>query len=150
MNRITRSVLVLWMAFLANTAMADSFIIKDIRIEGLQRISAGAVFNVLPLQVGDQVDENSLARSARILFKTGNFQDINLLREDDILIIQVSERPSIASIELDGNKSIETENLMEGLSQAGLSEGSVFQRVTLDRLKVELERQYIRLIRPAD
>ncbi|RLT92660.1 outer membrane protein assembly factor BamA [Ketobacter sp.] len=143
MNRITRFVLLLWVAIVANAATADSFVIKDIRIEGLQRISAGAVFNVLPLRVGDEVNDNVLARSARILFKTGNFQDINLLRDEDILIVQVSERPSIASIELEGNKSIETENLMEGLSQAGLSEGSVFQRVTLDRLKVELERQYI-------
>ncbi|MCG8534005.1 MAG: outer membrane protein assembly factor BamA [Pseudomonadales bacterium] len=126
-----------------STANADSFTIKDIRIEGLQRISAGAVFNVLPLRVGDQVDEDALARSARILFKTGNFQDIGLFEENNILIVRVSERPSIASIELDGNKSIETKNLMEGLSQAGLSEGSVFQRATLDRLKVELERQYI-------
>jgi len=143
MNRITTLVLLCWMAFFANAAMADSFVIKDIRVEGLQRISAGAVFNVLPLQVGDEVNENILARSARILFKTGNFQDISLARDGDILVVQVSERPSIASIELDGNKSIETENLMQGLSQAGLSEGSVFQRVTLDRLKVELERQYI-------
>ncbi|MDY6920442.1 MAG: outer membrane protein assembly factor BamA [Pseudomonadota bacterium] len=143
MNRIITLVLLCWLAFVAAAARADSFVIKDIRIDGLQRISAGAVFNVLPLQVGDEVDEDVLARSARILFQTGNFQDITLLRDGDILIIEVSERPSIASIELEGNKSIETENLMEGLSQAGLSEGSVFQRVTLDRLKVELERQYI-------
>lgn len=143
MNRIITLVLLCWLAFVAAAARADSFVIRDIRIDGLQRISAGAVFNVLPLQVGDEVDEDVLARSARILFQTGNFQDITLLRDGDILIIEVSERPSIASIELEGNKSIETENLMEGLSQAGLSEGSVFQRVTLDRLKVELERQYI-------
>ena len=143
MNRVSALVLLCLMCFSLSTANADSFTIKDIRIEGLQRISAGAVFNVLPLRVGDQVDEDALARSARILFKTGNFQDIGLFEENNILIVRVSERPSIASIELDGNKSIETENLMEGLSQAGLSEGSVFQRATLDRLKVELERQYI-------
>jgi outer membrane protein insertion porin family len=143
MNRFLSLVLLCLVATLANSAMADSFVIKDIRIEGLQRISAGAVFNVLPLQVGDKVDENALARSSRILFKTGNFQDISLFKENDVLIVKVSERPSISSIELEGNKSIDTENLMEGLSQAGLSEGSVFQRATLDRLKVELERQYI-------
>ncbi len=143
MNRISALVLLCLTCLFFSTANADTFTIKDIRIEGLQRISAGAVFNVLPLRVGDVVDDNVLARSARILFKTGNFQDISLLEEDNILIVRVSERPSIASIELEGNKSIETENLMEGLSQAGLSEGSVFQRATLDRLKVELERQYI-------
>jgi len=143
MNQFTRLVLLLWLSVMASAAVADSFVIKDIRIDGLQRISAGAVFNVLPLRVGDEVNESALSRSARILFKTGNFQDINLLRDGDVLVVQVSERPSIASIKLEGNKSIETENLMQGLSQAGLSEGSVFQRVTLDRLKVELERQYI-------
>lgn len=135
----------LWLALLSvTTAKADTFVIKDIRIEGLQRISAGAVFNVLPLQVGDQVvDASVLARAARILFKTGNFQDVSLERDGDVLVLLVSERPSITKIEIEGNKSIETENLMDGLSKAGLSEGSVFQRVTLDRLKIELERQYI-------
>src|SRR5690606_7880290 len=68
---------------------------------------------------------------------------IRLARENDVLVIVVSERPSITKIEIEGNKSIETENLMDGLSKAGLSEGSVFQRATLDRLKLELERQYI-------
>ena len=76
MNRISAFVL-LWLVLLSvTTARAESFVIQDIRIEGLQRISAGAVFNVLPLQVGDEVDTETLARSARILFKTGNFQDI--------------------------------------------------------------------------
>lgn len=143
MNRLSAFVL-LWLALLSvTTARAESFVIQDIRIEGLQRISAGAVFNVLPLQVGDEVDAETLARSARILFKTGNFQDIQLGRDGDVLVVLVSERPSISKIEIEGNKSIETENLMDGLSKAGLSEGSVFQRATLDRLKLELERQYV-------
>lgn len=143
MNRLSAFFL-LWLALLpVTTATAESFVIKDIRVEGLQRISAGAVFNVLPLQVGDNVDEATLARSARILFKTGNFQDIQIERDGDVLVVLVSERPSITKIEIEGNKSIETENLMDGLAKAGLSEGSVFQRATLDRLKLELERQYI-------
>ena len=116
--------------------------IKDIRIEGLQRVSIGAVFNILPLEAGDEIHDSQLAQVARILFRTGNFQDVSLYREVDTLVIRVSERPSIDSIELEGNKSIETENLLEGLGQAGLSEGSVFQRATLDRIKLELERQY--------
>lgn len=124
------------------SANADSFVIKDIRIEGLQRVSIGAVFNILPLEAGDEMRDSQLAQVARILFRTGNFQDVSLYREGDTLVIRVSERPSIDSIELEGNKSIETENLLEGLGQAGLSEGSVFQRATLDRIKLELERQY--------
>ena len=143
MNRFS-AIALLWLALLTVTsAQAESFVIKDIRVEGLQRISAGAVFNVLPLQVGDQVNADILARSARILYKTGNFQDIKLERDGDVLVILVSERPSITKIEISGNKSIKTENLMDGLSKAGMSEGSVFQRATLDRLKLELERQYI-------
>ena len=89
MNRVSALVLLCLMCFSLSTANADSFTIKDIRIEGLQRISAGAVFNVLPLRVGDQVDEDALARSARILFKTGNFQDIGLFEENNILIVRV-------------------------------------------------------------
>ncbi|PIE40930.1 MAG: outer membrane protein assembly factor BamA [Gammaproteobacteria bacterium] len=102
----------------------------------------GAVFNILPLEAGDSIEETQLAQIARILFLTGNFQDVALYRDSDTLIVRVSERPSIQSIELDGNKSIDSENLLEGLAQAGLSEGSVFQRATLDRIKLELERQY--------
>lgn len=78
-----------------------------------------------------------------ILFKIGNFQDFILFEDDDVLIVQVSECFLISSIELDGNKLIEIENLMEGLFQVGLSEGSVFQWVILDKFKVELECQYI-------
>ncbi|CBL46411.1 outer membrane protein, bacterial surface antigen family [gamma proteobacterium HdN1] len=122
---------------------ASSFTIKDIRIEGLQRISAGAVYNALPLQTGDGADSDSLAAAAHALFKTGNFQDIKLLREGNTLIVQVSERPAISKIELDGNKSINKDQLLKGLSEAGLSIGSVFQRATLDRVKLELERQYV-------
>ena len=99
----------LWLALLTvSTAQADesTFVIKDIRIEGLQRISAGAVFNVLPLQVGDKVNATILARAARILYKTGNFQDIKIERDGDVLVFLVSERPSITKIKISGNKSI--------------------------------------------
>ncbi|MCG8669299.1 MAG: outer membrane protein assembly factor BamA [Pseudomonadales bacterium] len=130
------------MLVVSGVAAAESFVIKDIRIEGLQRVSIGAVFNILPLEAGDSIEESQLAQVARILFRTGNFQDVSMYRDGDTLIVRVSERPSISKIEIDGNKSIETENLLEGLAQAGLSEGSVFQRATLDRIKLELERQY--------
>ncbi|OUS24926.1 outer membrane protein assembly factor BamA [Gammaproteobacteria bacterium 45_16_T64] len=142
MNKLSTGLFAL-LLILASSVRAEPFVVKDIRIEGLQRLSLGAVFNVMPIDVGDEVDANSLARISRILFKTGNFQDIQIARDDDVLVVSVSERPSITTIEIDGNKSIETDNLLDGLSQAGLSEGSVFQRATLDRIKLELERQYI-------
>ena len=139
---ITSVFIGLLMLVVSGVAAAESFVIKDIRIEGLQRVSIGAVFNILPLEAGDSIEESQLAQVARILFRTGNFQDVSMYRDGDTLIVRVSERPSISKIEIDGNKSIETENLLEGLAQAGLSEGSVFQRATLDRIKLELERQY--------
>ncbi|KPY72522.1 Outer membrane protein assembly factor BamA [Pseudomonas savastanoi pv. savastanoi] len=124
-------------------AHADTFSISDIRVNGLQRVSAGSVFAALPLNVGDQADEQRLADASRSLFKTGFFQDINVARDGNVLVINVVERPSIASIEIIGNKAISTEDLMKGLKQSGLSEGEIFQRATLEGVRNELQRQYV-------
>ena len=94
---------------------AESFTISDIRVNGLQRVSAGSLFGALPLNVGDQVDERRLGEATRSLFKTGFFQDIQLGREGDVLVVNVTERPSIFIIEIEGNKAITTEDLMKGL-----------------------------------
>ncbi|RMV83812.1 OMP85 family outer membrane protein, partial [Pseudomonas amygdali pv. sesami] len=122
---------------------ADTFSISDIRVNGLQRVSAGSVFAALPLNVGDQADEQRLADASRSLFKTGFFQDINVARDGNVLVINVVERPSIASIEIIGNKAISTDDLMKGLKQSGLSEGEIFQRATLEGVRNELQRQYV-------
>lgn len=124
-------------------AHADTFSISDIRVNGLQRVSAGSVFAALPLNVGDQADEQRLADASRSLFKTGFFQDINVARDGNVLVINVVERPSIASIEIVGNKVISTDDLMKGLKQSGLSEGEIFQRATLEGVRNELQRQYV-------
>lgn len=122
---------------------AESFTISDIRINGLQRVSAGSVFSALPIRIGDQATELSLAEASRALFRTGYFQDIRLTRSGDVLTITVVERPSIAAIDITGNKAIKTEDLLKGLRQAGLAEGEIFQRVTLERVRNELLRQYV-------
>ena len=127
----------------ASAAHAQGFKIADIRINGLQRVSAGSVFGALPLNVGEQVDDQQLVESTRALFKTGFFQDIQLGRDGDILVITVVERPSIASIDIEGNKAISTDDLMKGLKQSGLAEGEVFQRATLEGVRNELLRQYV-------
>ncbi|MCE0907255.1 MULTISPECIES: POTRA domain-containing protein, partial [Pseudomonas putida group] len=95
----------------ATLAQASPFRIADIRVNGLQRVSAGSVFGALPLNVGDQADDRRLVDSTRSLFKTGFFQDIQLSRDGNVLIINVVERPSVSSIEIEGNKAISTEDL---------------------------------------
>ncbi len=124
-------------------AWADTFTISDIRLQGLQRVSAGTVFNILPVNVGDTVDELAIRQLIRILFDSGYFDDIRMARDDDVLVISVTERPAIESIEIEGNKAIQTEALLEGLSQQGLREGEIFKQATLERVGLELERQYV-------
>ncbi|MEH6565134.1 MAG: outer membrane protein assembly factor BamA [Halopseudomonas sp.] len=133
----------LLLILLAPGAFADAFQISDIRVNGLQRVSAGSVFGALPLNIGDQVDDQELVEATRALFRTGFFQDIQLGRDGDVLVINVVERPSISSIELEGNKAIKSEDLLKGLSAAGLSEGEIFQRATLEGVRNELLRQYV-------
>ncbi|MEM9622663.1 MAG: POTRA domain-containing protein, partial [Pseudomonadota bacterium] len=121
----------------------DTFQITDVRLQGLQRVSAGTVFNLIPVGVGDRVDQLGMRNLMRQLFRSGYFQDIKLARDGGVLIVTLAERPAIESIELDGNKAIETEALLEGLSQQGLREGEIFKQATLERVGLELERQYV-------
>lgn len=121
---------------------ADSFIVEDIRVEGLQRISEGTVFNYLPVQIGDRFDLNRSAEAIRALFKTGFFKDVRLSRFDNVLLVTVVERPAIASIELKGNKDLKSEDLLKALKDIGLQEGQVFNRQILDKVEQELRRQY--------
>ena len=124
-------------------AFADEFTVADIEVEGLQRVSAGTVFSAFPINIGEQMDETELADSIKSLFRTGLFTDIEASRDAGILILTVRERPSITSIEIDGNKNIETDMLMDALAGAGLQEGQVFRRATLERLELEILRSYI-------
>lgn len=122
---------------------AESFTITDIRVNGLQRVSAGSVFGALPLNVGDAVDDRRLVDATRSLFKTGFFQDIHLGRDGNVLVIDLVERPSISAIEIAGNKAINTDDLLKGLKKSGLAEGEIFQQATLEGVRNELQRQYV-------
>ena len=119
-----------------------AFTISDIRVEGLQRISAGTVFNYLPAGVGSTISPADYAEIIRALFKTGFFTDISLARDGNVLVINVVERPSVAEINISGNKDISTDELLTALRDIGLAEGRVFDRALLDRIEQELINQY--------
>ena len=129
-------------AVMRTAAAADAFTVRDIRLEGLQRITAGTVFNYLPVKVGDTLDDTRTAEVVRTLFKTGFFRDVRIERDGETLVVSVVERPSIGSIEFTGNKDIKTEDLLAALEQAGFAEGRVFNRSILDQVEQELHRTY--------
>ena len=133
----------LMLASMSGYAQSAPFVVADIRVEGLQRIAPGSVFAALPVGVGDVVDTPAVRSIARNLFRTGNFDDIQVGRDGDVLVLTVAERPSISEITIDGNKAIETDALLEGLKGAGLAVGQVFQRSTLEGMQIELRRQYV-------
>jgi outer membrane protein insertion porin family len=121
---------------------SETFVVKDMRVEGLQRISDGTVFNYLPVNIGDTVDEVRIAEAIRALYGQGLFDDIEMRRDGDTLVIVVRERPSIESFEIDGNKDIKTEDLMDSLRNVGLARGRTFDRSVLDNVEMFLRDQY--------
>lgn len=123
----------------------DPFTVRDIRLEGLQRISIGTVFNYLPIKVGDKLDDSLASKAISDLYKTGFFKDVRLERDGDVLVVFVAERPAIASISVTGNSDIPKEQLNDALKQIGLTEGRVFDRSMLERIEQELRRQYYSL-----
>jgi len=120
----------------------QGFIVQDIKVRGLQRISAGTVYNYLPVNVGEKFTRSDVGRAIRALFKTGFFKDIMLEREGNTLVVNVVERPSIAKIIIEGNKDMSSDDLLKALKKIGLAEGQVFNRQILDKVEQELRRQY--------
>ncbi|MCK5881014.1 MAG: outer membrane protein assembly factor BamA, partial [Sinobacterium sp.] len=125
-----------------SAAERANFTVSDIRLDGLKRISPASVFANLPFNIHSKVDSVAIANAIKVLFKTGNFDDIIAAREGDVLVFELTERPSIASISIDGNKALKTEDLLDGLNRSGLAEGQVFKRETLEGIRLELQRQY--------
>lgn len=123
----------------------ETFTIKDIRVEGLQRHSIGTVFNYLPVKVGNTLTDEDSTDVVKKLYKTGFFKDVRLEREGDVLVIFVSERPSIDEIKFEGNTDIETELLTKALSAQGFKTGGTYDQSVLDKMTQELQRQYYSL-----
>ncbi len=122
--------------------VAGSFVAADIRVDGLQRISAGTVFTYLPIEKGDEVTGAKTTEAIRALYRTGFFSDVRFERQGDILVVNVVERPSINTLTLKGNKELKTEDLLKGLKGIGLAEGETYNPLNLDRVTQELLRQY--------
>ena len=120
----------------------SSFVVRDMRVEGLQRISEGTVFNYLPVNIGDEIDRIRIREAIESLYGQGLFDNIEMRREGDTLVIAVRERPSIESFEIDGNKDIKTEDLTESLRGVGLAKGRTFDRSVLDNVTMFLREQY--------
>lgn len=125
-----------------NNVLAVSFVVEDIRVEGIQRISAGTVFTYLPVKIGEQFNESEYAEAIRALYASGYFKDIRLERQGNVLIVVVEERPAIASISFSGNKEFDNDELKAALEQIGLAEGRVYNKSILDKVEQELRRQY--------
>ncbi len=123
----------------------ESFEVKDIKLEGLQRISVGTVFNYLPIKPGDKIDKSEIRNAIRVLFKTGFFKDIHIEREDDVLVVFVAERPAINKVTIEGYDAISKDQFDEAFKQIGLVKGRVYNRSILVGLQQELQRQYYSL-----
>jgi outer membrane protein insertion porin family len=124
------------------TPSAADFTVGDIKVEGLERISQGTVFNYLPVNIGDHLTPQRVREAIRALYATGFFRDVELRRQGDTLIVVVLERPSIESFTLKGNKEIKTKDLMKSLRQVGLAPGKIFDRSTLEDVTQYLTDQY--------
>ncbi len=136
------SFLILFLALARSAFAFEPFVAKDIRLEGLQRISIGTVFNYLSVKPGDKINESKVIDAIKTLYKTGFFKDIQLEREGDVLVIFVAERPAINNIDIQGYDAISRDQLDEAFKQIGLVKGQVFNRSIFEGLKLELQRQY--------
>jgi len=146
MRKRIRAVLACCLVAAALGARAQSFhsfVVKDIRVEGLQRTEAGTVFNYLPVKVGETMTEEKAQQALRALFATGFFKDVRLEQENNVLVVIVEERPAIAQIDLSGIKEFSDEVVRRVLREQGLSEGKIFDRAVLENAEQELKRQYL-------
>jgi outer membrane protein insertion porin family len=121
----------------------DSFIVKDIRVEGVQRTDAGTVFSYLTIKVGDRIDDEKASTAIKALYATGFFRDVRLEAEDGVLVVIVQERPTISQIDINGTKEFDKDTLKKALKDIGIAESRIFDRSALERAEQEFKRQYI-------
>jgi len=141
MNQKQMAILVAGL-FSSSAWAIQPFVVKDIRIEGIQRIEAGTVFNYLPIKVGETVTDEKAAQAIKALFHTGFFKDVQLEDENGVLVVDVQERPAIADVTFVGIKEFNETKLTAALKQVGLAESRIFDKSILDKAVLELKRQY--------
>lgn len=142
-NTLSKCLLFIFLFISSSVSWAgESFIISDIRIEGLERLPDGTLLNYLPVQVGDPLDGEQVIFSIKELYKTGFFADVQLYRDEDVLVVRVKERPSIAEVNFSGNSDIDSETLEGELKNIGIAQGQIYNRSLLEKLTQELERVY--------
>jgi len=130
--------------FAASPALAfEPFVVKDIRVEGIQRTEAGTVFSYLPVKVGERFSDDKASEAIKSLFATGFFKDVRIEIDNDVIIVLVDERPAIANVDFVGIKEFEKDALKKGLKEVGLAESRIFDRAVLERAEQELKRQYL-------
>jgi outer membrane protein insertion porin family len=131
-------------ALFASGAVAmEPFTVKDIRLEGIQRVEAGTVFSYLPVKVGETMTDEKAAQAIRTLFATGFFKDVRIEVDRDVVIVVLEERPAIAQIDFVGLKEFDKDQLIKGLKEVGVAVSRTFDRATLDKAEQELKRQYL-------
>ncbi|VAW52625.1 Outer membrane protein assembly factor YaeT [hydrothermal vent metagenome] len=135
-------VFVLLNCFSVFSVHADSFIVEDIKIEGLKRLPDGTLLNYLPIVAGDPIDDNQVTFAISELYKTGFFANIKLFRDGDTLVVRIVERPSISDVEFSGNSDIDDDALKDALVDIGVTRGQIYNRSLLEQLTLELERVY--------
>ncbi|MBF1160002.1 MAG: outer membrane protein assembly factor BamA, partial [Thermobifida sp.] len=131
------------LAWSAQALAFSPFVIRDIRVQGLQRTEAGTVFGYLPIRVGDEFTPARASEAIKALYATGFFKDVQLARDGEVLVVRVEERPAIASVDVSGSREFDAEALKKAMRQAGLAEARIFDRSVLDRAEQEIRRQYL-------
>ena len=136
-------ILLLILLTFSGLSISSTWVIEDIRISGLQRVSAGSIFAEIPYSIGDSIGQDEIVELSKAIFSSGQFDDINIGRDGNALLINLTERPTIDEILIEGNEAIKTDNLLDGLQNSGIFEGALFKRSVFENLSSELERQYV-------
>lgn len=141
-NTVLSAFCVTALMYSSTTLAQNGFVVRDIKVEGLQRVSRGTVLNYLPVQVGEEVSAKSTPGIIRALYNTGFFRSVVLERRGNALVVKVVERPTIGSVTISGNKELPTDKLKELMKELGLAKGRVYKRASLERLEKELMQAY--------